>query len=113
MRFPKLHLLRSRPYRFWIATLPCFACGIEGWSQAAHPNQAKYGKGGAMKAGDQYCFPLCTIRPGHMGCHYMHDQCIGMTKEERDAKEDEYVSRAQALALKAGRREIAQLLEEA
>jgi hypothetical protein len=106
MRFPKANLLRSRPYRMYVAGFACFACGIEDHSQACHPNQAKYGKGGGMKAGDQFCFPLCSTRPGHMGHHYEHDNCIGMTKDDRDAMEDAYVERMQSLAKADGRPEF-------
>lgn len=82
----------------YVAGFACFACGLEGWSNACHPNQAKYGKGAAMKAGDQFCFPLCSPHWGMPGCHQLHDLCVEMTKAERDDLEDEYVTRMQSLA---------------
>lgn len=93
---PKTVYVRSEAYRRFCASLPCFACGIEGQSNACHPNSSRYGKGRSIKAGDQYVFPLCIMH------HAMHDTCFEMTKAERDALEDEYVSRMQALALEAG-----------
>ena len=86
--------------------MPCLGCGIEGWSNACHPNQAKYGKGKSIKAGDLYCFPLCAPHFGRPVCHFEHDQCIDMSKAERDAEEDDYIRRTQALAVAAGRREF-------
>lgn len=103
MKFPKSPPTRSESYRRWVATLPCASCGIKGYSQAAHPN---FGKGMAMKTSDLLCFPLCSTRPGHMGCHAMHDLCIDMTRDERRAAEQRYIAQTQEQAIKAGRKEI-------
>lgn len=103
---PKFQYLRSKPYRRYVASKACFGCGIEDWSQAAHPNQSKYGKGGRIKAGDQFCFPLCAPRYGLLGCHQQLDLCIDMTKDERDEMEDRYVERMQAMAIADGRPEF-------
>ena len=100
---PKLKAIRSEAYRRWVATLPCAECGIQGYSQAAHPNQ---GRGLGQKASDDLVFPLCCVRPGHMGCHQMHDLLIDMTLEQRREAELVYVERTQALARAAGRKEI-------
>jgi hypothetical protein len=53
---------RNEPYRAWIRTLACTACGIEGRSEAAHT-----GRDGGMsqKASDLSCIPLCR------DCHTM------------------------------------------
>jgi hypothetical protein len=102
--FLKALPVRSEAYRRWIATLPCFACGIEGYSQAAHPN---YGRGLGQKASDLDCFPLCCTRPGHMGHHYEHDNLIGMDRETRRELERRYIDRAHAMAREAGRKEFA------
>jgi hypothetical protein len=53
---------RSEPYKAWIRTLACTACGIEGRSEAAHT-----GRDGGMsqKASDLSCIPLCR------DCHTM------------------------------------------
>jgi hypothetical protein len=101
--FLKVPPLRSESYRRWVASLPCFVCGIEGWSQAAHPN---YGRGLGQKTCDSKCFPLCSTRPGHMGHHYEHDNLIGMSREDRREAEAKYIERAQDLARAAGRKEI-------
>lgn len=106
---PKLFLLRSEPYRRWVASLPCIVCRIEGFSQCCHSNQAKHGKGKGRKAGDQFTWPACGARPGHMGHHTEHDLCINMTKDERDALEDDYIDQTQRMAREAGRVEILQL----
>jgi hypothetical protein len=101
--YPKNPPTRSRSYLRWVATLPCMSCGIQGYTQAAHPN---YGRGLGQKASDLDAFPLCCTRPGHMGCHVMHDQLIDCTLEQRRAMERVYTARTQKLAREAGRAEM-------
>lgn len=93
---PKFDYLRSEAYRRFVAAQPCLVCKLEGHTQAAHPNSAKYGKGRSIKASDAFVFPLCFAH------HAMHDMCYEMTKAERDDLEDSYVARMQALAFSAG-----------
>ncbi|WP_149357197.1 hypothetical protein [Comamonas testosteroni] len=66
----KEHAIESEPYRRLVAELPCFWCGISGYSQHAHLN---YGKGLGMKTDDRTGFPLCCSRPGVEGCHVAYD----------------------------------------
>ena len=40
--------------------MPCIACGVAGWSEAAHTGTDG---GMSMKASDYLCVPLCS------GCH--------------------------------------------
>ena len=62
--------VRSEAYRRVVASLPCIACGIQGYSQAAHlPPEAK-----GMKQSDLLTFPLCCTRVGIPGCHQDYDQ---------------------------------------
>lgn len=62
--------VRSGAYRRAVASLPCIACGIQGYSQAAHlPPEAK-----GMKQSDLLTFPLCCARVGIPGCHQDYDQ---------------------------------------
>ena len=62
--------VRSKPYLRAVASLPCIACGIQGYSQAAHlPPEAK-----GMKQSDLLAFPLCCVRVGVPGCHQDFDQ---------------------------------------
>ncbi|WP_146177563.1 hypothetical protein [Glaciimonas sp. PCH181] len=75
-----------------VAALPCARCGIETFSQAAHSNRYQDGKGARLKADYLATFPLCCDRPGIVGCHYKHDQCIDMTREEADARTDGYIA---------------------
>jgi hypothetical protein len=46
----KEHVIESEPYRRLVAELPCFWCGISGYSQHAHLN---YGKGLGLKTDDR------------------------------------------------------------
>lgn len=55
------------------------------------------------KASDLETFPLCCVRPSVLGCHFKHDQCIGMTREVRSALELVYVWKMQASAKAEGR----------
>jgi hypothetical protein len=100
--FPKPVRYKNPQYRRFVASHPCFLCGIEGYSQCAHRN----GAGMATKFSDLETFPLCATRVGIPGCHAMHDQCVDMTCTERQMLEDEYVNRMQAISRAAGRPEF-------
>lgn len=101
---PKLELFRSESYRRYVAAHPCFGCGIEGCSQAAHPN---FDKGLAMKTDDRLCFPLCGPRPFTMGCHAAHDLAADeLTRDERREVEKRWSARMQAKARADGRPEF-------
>ena len=63
---PKAVLMRDKGYRRAVASLPCFNCGVEDYSQAAHADE---GKGMGIKSSDLTCYPLCADRPGVVGCH--------------------------------------------
>jgi hypothetical protein len=99
---PKFPYIRNKVYLAYVARHACFCCGIEGFSQAAHSNQARHGKGGRIKASDEFTWPLCCERPGHMGCHKAHDLCIDMSKDERDELENQYIQRMHAIAWSDG-----------
>lgn len=101
--YPKADIVRSDGYRRFVASFPCFACGISGFSQAAHAN---VGKGLSMKTSDLTCFPLCGPHGLHQGCHSVHDLCIGMTRDERRATEARYIERMHAIAREHGRKEF-------
>lgn len=75
---PKEVLLRSRPYRMWVASHPCALCG---WpeTQAAHENLGKALQG---KVCDSRTFPLCISHGGHMGHHYMFDNYVDIDRKE-------------------------------
>ena len=90
---PKAVIIRSESYRRLVAALPCILCGIEGHSQAAHPNT---GKAKGAKADDLLCFPLCADRPGVKGCHAQFDQHQLFEKAERAVVEADWTARTQA-----------------
>ena len=96
---PKLKPIRDKRYRRYVASLPCISCRIEGYSQAAHPN---FGRGLGQKSSDHDCFPLCSTRPGHMGCHAAFDMLLEMTLAERRELEIEYIARMRAQAKRHG-----------
>lgn len=77
---PKVKPVRSEPYRRYISQLPCFMCGVEGYTQVAHGDQ---GKGMSIKASDLTCYPLCAPRPGEPGCHYNVGTTGRMGRDER------------------------------
>jgi hypothetical protein len=100
--YPKRRRYSSESYRRFVASHACFGCGIEGYSQTAHRN----GGGMGTKHSDLETFPLCCTRPGHMGCHQMHDLCLEMSRADRRELEDRYVAKMQAIAREAGRPEF-------
>jgi hypothetical protein len=104
MNYLKRPQHRSEAWRRYVASLPCFSCGVEGYSQCAHAN---YGKGMATKASDLDTFPLCCARPGIHGCHYLHDNCVGMTRAQRRDLETSYIERMQIQATIDKRNDIA------
>lgn len=68
--------LLDTAYQFpCMLNFPCCDGGDAG--EPAHSNQAKHGKGGAMKAHDCFFVPACRA------CHTCLDQGGTMTKEER------------------------------
>ena len=94
---PKSAPLRDESYRRWVASLPCMHCGVEGYSQAAHADQ---GKGMALKASDDTCFPACG--PHYVGtwldgCHYDIGTGGRYTKTERRELEARYAAETRAL----------------
>jgi len=68
LAYPKTKAIRSEAYRRAVAALPCWRCGICGFSQAAHGDA---GKGLAMKSCDSTCYPLCGPRQNEPGCHWL------------------------------------------
>lgn len=64
--FLKTPKTRSEPYRRYVASLPCYRCGLVGFSQAAHADE---GKGMGLKTDDMTCYPLCSTSYGDPGCH--------------------------------------------
>lgn len=66
---PKTEPARSEPYRRLVAAMPCKACGIWNWSQAAHVPP----DGRGIKQDDRLTFPLCATRLGITGCHVEFD----------------------------------------
>ena len=103
---PKTEYVRDESYRRFVASLPCFACGLVGFSQAAHSNQADAGKGLSIKASDAFLFPLCADQPGRRGCHSQHDLLIGMDSGERNCREERYLVRMAALVSKQVSNEV-------
>lgn len=77
---PKAVLLRDKSYRMAVASLPCFNCGVVGYSQAAH---ADFRKGMAIKSSDATAYPLCADRPGVQGCHSLIGAGAAMSRDAR------------------------------
>lgn len=100
--FPKSPRYRNESYRRFVASKDCFGCGISGYSQCAHAN----GGGMGTKRSDLETFPLCATRPGHIGCHFQHDHCMGMSKATRRELEARYTERMQDMAREEGRPEF-------
>ena len=61
---PKQNAIEHEGYRRLVAAMPCKACGIEGYSQAAHVPP----DGRGIKQDDREIFALCCTRSGINGC---------------------------------------------
>jgi hypothetical protein len=97
---PKENPVRSEAYRRLVAAFPCASCGLEGPSQAAHPNANK-AKG--MKADDRLCFALCADQPGRVGCHALFDRYeLYATREQHVAQGERWGSWTRGTIIAAG-----------
>ena len=74
---PKFNYFRSKKHLKNVAGLCCQHCGADGYTQAAHSNQLKHGKGRGIKASDEFTAALC------LKCHYELDQGNKLSKDER------------------------------
>jgi len=97
---PKDQPLRSELYRRYVAMLPCYCCGVVGYSQAAHADQ---GKGLALKSDDRTCYPLCGPHPSgsHFGtvpgCHHRIGSAGHFTRDVRRSFELDALTNTQAV----------------
>lgn len=78
----KFEYYRSRKLLDAVKTLPCQHCGASAPSDPAHSNSASMGKGGRIKASDQYIAALCRQH------HHEIDQGSKLSKAERLAMWD-------------------------
>ncbi|MEK5758054.1 hypothetical protein [Acinetobacter variabilis] len=69
-----------------IRKLPCVRCGNP-YSQAAHSNSAKHGKGRGIKADDSKTIPLC------FKCHAAFDRFELGNRAESEAMFDQWLVR--------------------
>ncbi len=69
-----------------IRKLPCIRCGNP-YSQAAHSNSAKHGKGRGIKASDAFVIPLCAI------CHAAFDRFELGNRAESEAMFEKWLVR--------------------
>lgn len=80
----KTRIFRSAAYLALVRLMPCVCCGRDpAWTQAAHSNQLRFGKGKAIKGSDATAMPLCCSQgKGFVGCHERHDQGGKLAKAE-------------------------------
>lgn len=91
---PKTEYVRSKPYREATAKLACRNCGVQGFSQAAHPNSDSSGAAGGKKASDLFVFPLCHV--GANDCHRRFDHYELCSKAEMPFLEIQWLASTQA-----------------
>ncbi len=70
----------------FVKSLPCCACGVEGFSENAHVGNE--GAGTGCKANADQIAPLCGSRFGIRGCHQILDDVLGREDFERTRKID-------------------------
>jgi hypothetical protein len=96
---PKFVHLRDERFRDMCRDMRCQHCGAWGAHAGvtwAHSNQSKHGKGGAIKASDQYVAAMCSV------CHRELDQGKLWTQEEKVEIWDEAHRRTVLMALRKG-----------
>lgn len=83
-RSAKARTYRSPAYLALVREMPCICCGRHHkWTQAAHSNQLRFGKGKSIKGSDATAMPLCSsMGKGFVGCHERHDQGGKLEKAE-------------------------------
>lgn len=91
--FQKIKPVRSEAYRRAVAALPCWRCGVHGYSNAAHADE---GKGMGLKTSDLTCYPLCVPRVGVAGCHADMGASGNVSRQQR--REFEKVAAAETIA---------------
>jgi hypothetical protein len=96
---PKERILRSEPYRRFVASQECFACRLEGFSQCAHEN---VGKGLGLKVCDSRTFPACGPHHGLVGCHQQFDLLMDMGRDEAREMASKYATLMRLRAIAAG-----------
>jgi hypothetical protein len=89
----KENAIRSEPYLRLVASLPCWRCGVQGHTQAAHGDE---GKGMQIKACDLTAWPACGPRGGLVGCHYFVGSTGSISREERRTLEKQAAADTQA-----------------
>lgn len=75
-----------------IRKLPCIRCGNP-YSQAAHSNSAKHGKGRSIKASDQFTVSLC------FKCHAAFDRFELGNRAESEAIFDQWLVRVDRMLM--------------
>lgn len=94
---PKAVYVVDEAYRRAVAALPCFRCGIEGYSNACHSDAGGKGaaKGERIKACDLTCWPGCVPRPGINGCHWEIGHGATLSRDEKRAFEAQAANHTQ------------------
>lgn len=88
---PKECRLVSEAYRAAVRALPCYRCGVVGFTQFCHSDQ---GKGAGLKTDDRHGWPGCGPHPGPggalvPGCHHEVGSTGALGKTGRRAFEAE------------------------
>ena len=96
LKFPKTKIVRNKNYLRAVASLPCWICGIEGYSQACHGDE---GKGMSLKSSDLTAWPGCAPHDGLPGCHYMVGSTGTYTRDERRTMEKQAAQETQMALL--------------
>jgi hypothetical protein len=85
---PKREYVVDEGYRRAVAALPCYRCGIVGFSNACHSDSGADGKGERIKACDLTCWPGCVARGFDApGCHFLVGMTALMNRGEKRAFE--------------------------
>jgi len=111
---PKGVYVVDEDYRRYVASLPCWRCGIEDYSNACHADAGPNGgKGMMLKACDLTCFPGCVDRPGINGCHSIIGNNTRMSRADKHETERVAAEKTQAtlIEMSAGDAKLRKVLE--
>ena len=106
--------VRDEDYRRYVASLPCWRCGIEDYSNACHADAGPNGgKAMGLKACDLTCFPGCVDRPGINGCHSIIGNNTRMSRADKHETERVAAEKTQAtlIEMSAGDAKLRKVLE--
>ncbi len=90
---PKENVAKSAAYEAAVRRLPCYRCGIVGFTQFCHTDE---GKGQGIKTDVRLGWPGCRTREGEPGCHWFIGTSGTLPREEKRQFEEKAAAHTRA-----------------